>query len=246
MRSPLTRERLSAALATELGAALGRRVEDRVHLTPAEHWGTASCVVTVTVHGRARGGITAWLDKDALAALVAARGQAGSEQAVLDLAAGVMQDALDALLEQPGYGTLAFGAVQVAVQATAERAPLLAMVATLAGGTRCGLAVGADVDVQSEPEDERLEAVLDFELPLVVRFGRSVMPLKGLAALGPGAMLDLGRSPDQPVELVMGEKVVALGEVVVVAGNYGVRITELTGTRAAMRAAAGGYGGHAC
>jgi len=87
--------------------------------------------------------------------------------------------------------------------------------------------------------------VLDFELPLVVRFGRSVMPLKGLAALGPGAMLDLGRSPDQPVELVMGDKVIALGEVVVVGGNYGVRITELTGTRAALRAAAG-VGGYAC
>jgi len=67
------------------------------------------------------------------------------------------------------------------------------------------------------------------------------MPLKALAALGPGAMIDLGRSPDQPVEIVMGEKVLALGEVVVVGGNYGVRVTELTSNRASLRAALGGH-----
>jgi len=35
------------------------------------------------------------------------------------------------------------------------------------------------------------------------------------------------RSPDEPVELLVGERVIAKGEVVIVGGNYGVRITEL-------------------
>ena len=81
--------------------------------------------------------------------------------------------------------------------------------------------------------DTRLDAVLDVELPLVVRFGRAVMPLRSLADLGPGSVIDMGRSPDEPVELLVGERLVARGEVVIVAGNYGVRITELTGQQVA-------------
>ncbi|HVT46357.1 MAG TPA: FliM/FliN family flagellar motor switch protein [Vicinamibacterales bacterium] len=79
------------------------------------------------------------------------------------------------------------------------------------------------------PPDARLEAVLDVDLPLVVRFGRAVMPLRALADLGPGSVIDMGRSPDEPVELLVGERVIARGEVVIVSGNYGVRITALTG-----------------
>ena len=79
------------------------------------------------------------------------------------------------------------------------------------------------------PADARLGAVLDVDLPLVVRFGRAVMPLRTLADLGPGSVIDMGRSPDEPVELLVGERLIARGEVVIVNGQYGVRITELTG-----------------
>jgi flagellar motor switch protein FliN/FliY len=41
----------------------------------------------------------------------------------------------------------------------------------------------------------------------------------------------MGRSPDEPVELLVGERVIARGEVVIVGGNYGVRITELANGR---------------
>ena len=69
------------------------------------------------------------------------------------------------------------------------------------------------------------------DLPLVVRFGRTVMPLRAVADLSPGSVVDMGRSPDELVELLVGERLIARGEVVIVGGNYGVRITELTGSR---------------
>lgn len=72
-----------------------------------------------------------------------------------------------------------------------------------------------------------LDLVLDVELPLVVRFGRTVMNLKTLIGLGPGSIVDMGRSPDDPVELLVSDKVVAYGEVVIVDGSYGLRITEV-------------------
>jgi len=242
MRPLLTRERISSAIVTEVGAAIGRRLDERIHMNTAEDWGEASCVATIPVSGRARGGVTVWIDREALSALGARVGLDAepSPQAVVDLTAALVHDALATLQGQPGFATLAFGAVAVSLAPTAERVPLVAAVVTTASGARCAVAAGADLELQTDPEDERLETVLDFDLPIVVRFGRSVMPLKALAGLGPGAMIDLGRSPDQPVEIVMGDKVLALGEVVVVGGNYGVRVTELTGHKASVRAALGG------
>ena len=79
------------------------------------------------------------------------------------------------------------------------------------------------------PGEGRIDVVMDVDLSVVVRFGRAVLPLRAVAELGPGSVIDLGRSPDEPVELLVGDRVVARGEVVIVGGNYGVRITELVG-----------------
>jgi flagellar motor switch protein FliN len=75
---------------------------------------------------------------------------------------------------------------------------------------------------------DNLDVILDIELPLVVRFGRTELTLQALTQIGPGSVIDLDRSPDEPVEVLVNEKVIARGEVVVVAGNYGVRVTEVT------------------
>ena len=74
---------------------------------------------------------------------------------------------------------------------------------------------------------ERIDVILDIELPLVVRFGHTELPLKTLMRLGPGSVIDLGRSPDEPVEVVVSNRVVARGEVVIVGGNYGIRILDV-------------------
>jgi flagellar motor switch protein FliN/FliY len=75
--------------------------------------------------------------------------------------------------------------------------------------------------------DHRLEAVLDVDLPLVVRFGATSLPIRTLSSLGSGSVVDLNRAPDDPVDLLVGDRVIARGEVVVIDGQYGVRITEL-------------------
>jgi flagellar motor switch protein FliN/FliY len=46
----------------------------------------------------------------------------------------------------------------------------------------------------------------------------------------------MGRSPDAPVEMLVGEQVIARGEVVIVSGNYGVRITDLVSPADRVRA----------
>jgi flagellar motor switch protein FliN/FliY len=77
------------------------------------------------------------------------------------------------------------------------------------------------------PDPSRIEVILDIDLPVIVRFGQTEMPIRSLARLGPGSVLDLGRSPDDPAEILVSGRVVATGEVVVVAGNYGIRIVDV-------------------
>lgn len=73
----------------------------------------------------------------------------------------------------------------------------------------------------------RLGVLMDIELPMVVRFGCTDMPLKALSNLGPGSLIDLSRAPEDPVEVLVGGRVVAHGEVVVVSGSYGIRIVDV-------------------
>jgi len=81
--------------------------------------------------------------------------------------------------------------------------------------------------VRPQPVIENLDVILDIELPLTVRFGKTELALQALTQLGPGSVIDLDRSPDEPVDVLINDKVIARGEVVVVAGNYGVRVTEV-------------------
>jgi flagellar motor switch protein FliN len=78
---------------------------------------------------------------------------------------------------------------------------------------------------------DRIDVILDIDLPLTVRFGRTHLPLKALTRIAPGSLIDLGRSPDDPVEILVGNRVVAKGEVVIVSGNYGIRILDVVSPR---------------
>ena len=94
---------------------------------------------------------------------------------------------------------------------------------------------GAAAAAGTGPSADRFGVILDIELPLVVRFGRTEMPLRALSRMGPGSLIDLGRSADDPVELLVSNRVVARGEVVVVGGNYGVRVLDVISPRSRMR-----------
>ncbi len=75
------------------------------------------------------------------------------------------------------------------------------------------------------------DLLLDVELDVTLRFGGRQMLLHDVLDLAPGSVLELDRQIDDPVELLVGGKVAAWGEVVVVDGNYGLRITRLARRR---------------
>jgi flagellar motor switch protein FliN/FliY len=79
-----------------------------------------------------------------------------------------------------------------------------------------------------------LDLLMDMEMPVVVRFGSTRMLLRDLLALSSGSVVEFRRTPEDPVELLVNGRVVARGMVVVVQGNYGVRITEIVSPREAV------------
>ncbi len=82
---------------------------------------------------------------------------------------------------------------------------------------------------KSEPEGmSNLGVLMDVQLPVSIRFGETEMILEEIVKLGVGSVIELNSGIDQPVELIVNNRVLARGEVVTVDGFYGIRVTEIT------------------
>jgi flagellar motor switch protein FliN len=80
-----------------------------------------------------------------------------------------------------------------------------------------------------------LELLLDVELPVSVSFGRAQLPLKDVIKLTTGSIVELNRTIVEPVEVIVNNCVIAMGEVVVVEGNFGVRIQQVISRQERLR-----------
>lgn len=239
MSMPLTAQGLTRAMARELPAVCATVLRTAASAADAPATTGEGWTVTVPFSGASTGRLVIWTDALSAAACVQrAEGEAadtgdGAVAAVL----GRLATGLASAVEQTPEG-----AGVMAGEPSTRRSPVLdgdVVCVAIEDGRTLSFRVAAETAATSLATsssvhslgDSRLEAVLEVDLPLVVRFGRAVMPLRNIAELSPGAVVDMGRTPDEPVELLVGERLVARGEVVIVGGNYGVRITEITSGR---------------
>lgn len=85
------------------------------------------------------------------------------------------------------------------------------------------------------PEDSRLaktdfsklKMILDVPLKVTVELGRTKMLVNDLLQLGQGSVIELDKIAGEPMEILINEKLVAMGEVVVVNEKFGVRLTDV-------------------
>lgn len=94
------------------------------------------------------------------------------------------------------------------------------------------LRIGVAVETKERAECQQApggnyDLLLEVELDAVVRFGSREIELGELLELGPGDVVELDRQVSDPVDLIVGDKIVARGEVVLVNGNFGLRVTEI-------------------
>jgi flagellar motor switch protein FliN/FliY len=78
------------------------------------------------------------------------------------------------------------------------------------------------------PEPVNLDLVMDVELSVTLRFGRRQLTLREVLELTSGSVVELDREVEEPVELLLNGMVIARGEAVVIDGNYGLRVTEVS------------------
>jgi flagellar motor switch protein FliN/FliY len=88
-------------------------------------------------------------------------------------------------------------------------------------------AAKSESDPAQSPVTSNLDLLMEVELPVTLRFGQRQMRLSEVVDLASGAVIELDRHVQDPVDLLVDGKVVARGEVVVVDGNYGLRVTEV-------------------
>jgi flagellar motor switch protein FliN/FliY len=64
-------------------------------------------------------------------------------------------------------------------------------------------------------------------MPISISFGKVRLPLQEALELKSGSLVPLNRLPDDPIELRVNDRVVAHGQIVMIDGNYAIRIVEL-------------------
>lgn len=100
---------------------------------------------------------------------------------------------------------------------------------------------------EPEPEEARsptgrdravsktFDLLLEVALPIAVSFGRTSLQIREVLKLNTGSIVELDRFVSDPVEVIVNDCVIARGEVVVVDGNYGVRISQLASREDRLR-----------
>ena len=79
-------------------------------------------------------------------------------------------------------------------------------------------------------ESKSLDLILDIPLTVAVELGRSKMLINDLLQLGQGSVIELTKLVGEPLEVLVNQKLVARGEVVVVNEKFGVRLTDIVST----------------
>lgn len=74
---------------------------------------------------------------------------------------------------------------------------------------------------------ENVDMLLDIDLDVSIELGRSLLSIKRILELAPGSIVELDRMAGEPVDLLVNNKVVARGEVVVIDESFGIRIVSL-------------------
>jgi flagellar motor switch protein FliN/FliY len=71
-----------------------------------------------------------------------------------------------------------------------------------------------------------MDVLMDVQLAVAMRFGSRRLLLREVLELNPGAVIELDRRVQEPVDLLLDGRLIARGEVVVIDGNYGLRVTD--------------------
>ncbi len=77
------------------------------------------------------------------------------------------------------------------------------------------------------PSSKELQRILRLEVPVIVKLAERKLAMSEVMRLGVGAIIEFGKSSDEPLELMINNKTIGVGETVKVGENFGLRITQI-------------------
>ncbi|MGA2232234.1 MAG: FliM/FliN family flagellar motor switch protein [Tepidisphaeraceae bacterium] len=76
-----------------------------------------------------------------------------------------------------------------------------------------------------------LERILHLQVPVIVKLAERKLNVNEVMRLGTGAIIEFFKSSDEPLELMINNKVIGVGEAVKVGENFGLRLTQIGDVR---------------
>jgi flagellar motor switch protein FliN/FliY len=88
---------------------------------------------------------------------------------------------------------------------------------------------------QSTTSANELRRILHMHVPVIVKLAERKLTLAEVMRLGPGAIIEFIKSNDEPLELLINNKAIGLGDAVKVGENFGLKINQIGDVKEVIR-----------
>jgi flagellar motor switch protein FliN/FliY len=88
---------------------------------------------------------------------------------------------------------------------------------------------------QSTPTPNELQRIMRMEVPVIVKLAERKLTMAEVMRLGPGAIVEFSKSSDEPLELLINNKAIGLGDAVKVGENFGLKINQIGDVKEVIR-----------
>lgn len=85
------------------------------------------------------------------------------------------------------------------------------------------------------PASSEIQRILRLSVPVIVKLAERRLSLSEVLRLGNGSILEFFKSFDEPLELMINNKVIGLGEAVKVGENFGLKITQIGDVKSVIK-----------
>ena len=116
--------------------------------------------------------------------------------------------------------------VESLLSSSAPGAPAAAVQPQTAFASAPEVAMPAKPDLD-DTEMKNIALIMDVKLPVKVRIGQKRMLLKDVLSMDIGSVIELNQLANDPLDILVDDKVIAQGEVVIVDGNFGIQVTSI-------------------
>lgn len=85
------------------------------------------------------------------------------------------------------------------------------------------------------PGHRDLQRILRMKVPVIVKLAQRKLTMSEVLRLGAGAIIEFSKASDEPLDLLVSNKLIATGEAVKVGENFGLRITHIGDVKQVIR-----------